>query len=216
MKAREQMPEWAQYVVQILMQALRERDPYTYGHCRRVSRNAKLLAAAAGLSEAEQAIVEFGSVFHDIGKMGIPDEILLKPGRLTDEQEKIMREHPVKSAEIVAPLEKVPFFKEVVPGILHHHERIDGLGYPFGLKGEQIPLHARIILIADTFDAMTTNRPYRKGMANEIAYKELRTFSGRQFDSQLVKVFLEAHPRWNAFEEEISEQFIARRFKKVA
>src|SRR6185503_18764924 len=98
------IPDWAYKVTQSLLQALKERDPYTYGHCRRVARNARLLAQAAGLSEDEQMAVEVASVFHDIGKMGIPDEVLLKPGRLSNEQEEIMRSHPVRSAEIVSPL----------------------------------------------------------------------------------------------------------------
>jgi HD-GYP domain-containing protein (c-di-GMP phosphodiesterase class II) len=210
------IPEWAQAVADTLMQAMRERDPYTYGHCRRVSRNARLLAEAAGLNETEQKVIEYSSMFHDLGKMGIPDTILLKPGRLTPEEEAIMREHPVKSAEIVSPLAKVPFFRATLPGIRHHHERMDGAGYPNGIAGENIPLTARIILIADTFDAMTTTRPYRQGLAHEIAYKELQTFAGRQFDPQLVKVFLQAHPHWMAPEEEITAEFVATRFRRVA
>jgi HD-GYP domain-containing protein (c-di-GMP phosphodiesterase class II) len=210
-----EIPDWAYAVAKTLMQALRERDPYTYGHCRRVARNARLLAEAAGLSEDEQRVIEYSSMFHDLGKMGIPDSILLKPGRLTEQEEAIMRAHPLKSAEIVSPLSQIPFFRATLPGIKHHHERIDGAGYPFGISGEQIPLHARIILIADTFDAMTTTRPYRKGLAFEIAYKELKTFAGRQFDEQLVKVFLQAHPKWGTLDEEITEEFVAAKFRRV-
>jgi len=210
------IPEWAQTLARTLMAALKERDPYTYGHCRRVSRNARLLAQAAGLSEFEQRVVEFSSMFHDLGKMGIPDKVLLKPGRLSPEEEEIMRAHPIKSAEIIQPLSSVPFFEALRPGVLHHHERMDGLGYPFGIKGDEIPVTARVILIADTFDAMTTTRPYRKGLAEEIAYKELRQFAGRQFDPQLVKVFLQAHPTWGQIEEEITEEFVRNHFKRVA
>jgi HD-GYP domain-containing protein (c-di-GMP phosphodiesterase class II) len=211
-----EVPEWAQYLAKTLMQAMRERDPYTYGHCRRVSRNARLLAAAAGLSENAQRVVEYSSLFHDLGKMGIPDTVLLKPGRLTPEEEKLMRDHPIKSAEIVQPLESIPFFRATLPGIKHHHERMDGAGYPYGITGDKIPLEARIILIADTFDAMTTTRPYRKGLAFEIAYKELTTFAGRQFDPDLVKIFLRAHPLWGKIEEEITEEFVASHFRRVA
>lgn len=210
--AWDTIPEWSEQVIQSLLKALRERDPYTYGHCRRVARNARLLAKAAGLSEYEQYTVEISSIFHDLGKLGIPDSILLKPGRLTPQEEAIMRAHPVKSAEIIQPLSSIPFFKSTLPGILHHHERIDGLGYPHRLKGEQIPLLARVILIADTYDAMTSTRPYRKALPNEVAYKELKLFSNRQFDEQLVKIFLQAHPTWGSIEEEISEEFV----KKVA
>jgi HD-GYP domain-containing protein (c-di-GMP phosphodiesterase class II) len=195
---------------------LKERDPYTYGHCRRVARNARLLAKAAGLNEYEQKVIEYSSMFHDLGKVGIPDSILLKPGRLTDHEEAIMRAHPIKSAEIIQPLSQVNFFRNTMPGILHHHERMDGLGYPDGVKGENIPLTARIILIADTFDAMTTTRPYRKGLANEIAYKELKTFAGRQFDAHLVEVFLKAHPGFGRLEEEITEEFVAAHFRRAA
>lgn len=212
----ESPSEWTFSVARALLQALRERDPYTYGHCRRVARNARMLAQAAGLNEREQEIVEYSSMFHDLGKMGIPDSILLKPGRLTDQEEEIMRLHPVKSAEIVQPLSHIPFFRSTLPGIRAHHERIDGRGYPDGLQGENIPLTARIILIADTFDAMTTTRPYRKGMAAEIAYKELVTFSGRQFDKHLVEIFIKAHPGWSEFEKEISAEFVAATFKRAA
>lgn len=211
-----EIPDWARTIALTLLQAVKERDPYTYGHCRRVARHASLLAGAAGLTHHDQQVIEYASMFHDLGKMGIPDSILLKPGRLTADEEAVMRAHPNKSAEIVQPLAHVGFFKQTLPGILHHHERIDGLGYPFGMKGEAIPLAARIILIADTFDAMTTTRPYRKGLAHEIAYKELVTFSGRQFDPALVKIFLQAHPKWGGLEEEITEEFVSARFKRVA
>jgi HD-GYP domain-containing protein (c-di-GMP phosphodiesterase class II) len=201
-------PDWIQLTTAALLEALKLRDPYTYGHCRRVGRNARLLAGAAGLNAFEQRIVEFSSIFHDLGKLGIPDSILLKPGRLTPEEEEIMKEHPVKSVEALTPLVSVPFFQATLPGIRSHHERIDGGGYPDRLVGDSIPLTARIILIADTFDAMTTTRAYRKGLPFDVAYKELRTFSGRQFDPTLVNVFLKAHPTWKAFDFDITEEFI--------
>ena len=207
--------EWLNSVARVMMNALRERDPYTYGHCRRVARYASMLAQAAGLNEFEQRVIEYSSLFHDLGKLGIPDSILLKPGRLTQEEAAIMREHPVKSAEIVTPLAHIPFFKATLPGIRSHHERVDGHGYPDCLKGDEIPLNARIILIADTFDAMTTSRPYRAGLPIDVAYKELKTFSGRQFDPQLVKVFLQAHPGWGHVEEEITAEFISTRFRRA-
>lgn len=214
--AWDQIPEWTTQVVSALLQALRERDPYTYGHCRRVARNARNLAAAAGLTAHDQQVIEVSSLFHDLGKLGIPDAVLLKPGRLSPREEAIMRAHPVKSAEIVSPLISVPFFKKTLPGILHHHERIDGRGYPHRLKGESIPLAARIILISDTFDAMTSTRPYRKALPFEIAYKELKQFSGRQFDEHLVKTFLKAHPTWGDLDREISDDFVAETFKRAA
>ncbi len=212
----DQLPDWAQLVTNSLLESLRLRDPYTYGHCRRVGRYSRLLARAAGLNEWEQRKVEHAALFHDLGKIGIPDRVLLKPGRLTEDEITIIKEHPIKSVEIIQPLTKLPFFEAMVPGILHHHERIDGCGYPYGLSGEDIPLIARIILIADTYDAMTTTRPYRKGMTESLAYKELKKFSGRQFDAHLVKVFLDAHPHWGKGEEEISEEFVAAHFRRAA
>ncbi|MBI2712660.1 MAG: HD-GYP domain-containing protein [Bdellovibrio sp.] len=211
-----EIPAWAEEVALTLLKALRERDPYTYGHCRRVARNARLLARAAGLSLREQIIIEYSSLFHDLGKIGIPDSILLKPGRLSPSEEAIMRTHPVKSAEIMDPLARVPFFRTLLPGIRHHHERMDGQGYPDHIQGDNIPLTARVILIADTYDAMTTNRPYRKGRAEEFAYKELKQFAGRQFDPHLVQIFLKSHPHWGQLEEEITEGFIASHFKRAA
>src|SRR4051812_22050177 len=152
------MPEWAKIVSVSLLEAMKERDPYTYGHSMRVARNARLLAQAAGLDLFEQKLIEYASMFHDLGKIGIPDRVLLKPSRLNEEEETIMRAHPVKSTEIIAPLTSIPFFKALVPGIRHHHERLDGAGYPDGIKGDEIPLMAKIIVIADIFDAMTTTR----------------------------------------------------------
>ncbi len=215
-QSQSQLPDWAQLTAQSLMEALRLRDPYTYGHCRRVSRHARLLAKAAGLNEWEQKKVEFAALFHDLGKLGIPDRVLLKPGKLSPDEETIIKEHPIKSVEIIQPLAKLPFFEATVPGVLHHHERVDGCGYPYGLSGDDIPVIARIILIADTFDAMTTTRPYRKGLGEDYAYKELQKFSGRQFDPQLVKVFLQAHPTWGKLEEEISEEFVSAHFRRAA
>lgn len=199
-----------------LLQAVKEKDPYTYGHCCRVARNARLLARAAGLSDKEQVQIEYASLFHDLGKMGIPDSILLKPERLTPQEEEVMRQHPIKSVEIVQPLAIVPFFRSMLPAIRSHHERIDGRGYPDQTAGEKIPLEARILLIADTFDAMTTSRPYRKGLPFEVAYKELVTFSGRQFDTHLAKIFLQSHPSWGDYDEEITEEFVASNFKRAA
>lgn len=195
--AWEDIPDWGSSVIDTLLQALRERDPYTYGHCVRVAENAKLLAKAAGLNEYETKIVEYSSIFHDLGKLSIPDSILLKPSRLTSEEQGIMRMHPMKGVEILKPLSHDPFFKSLLPGIRHHHERTDGRGYPDQISGESIPVVARIILIADTYDAMTTSRPYRKGLPAEVAYQELKTFAGRQFDTQLVDIFCDAHPQWD-------------------
>lgn len=210
------IPDWADQVMRSLLTALKERDPYTYGHCLRVARNARRLAQAAGLNEYEQTVIEYSSIFHDLGKIAIPDSVLLKPGRLTAEEQAIIRIHPIKSTEILQPLTIIPFFKDILPGVRHHHERLDGKGYPDRLAGDQIPIPARIILIADTFDAMTTTRPYRPGLPNAIAYRELKQFAGRQFDEQLVKTFCDAHRTWGEYEEEITEEFVSSNYKRAA
>lgn len=210
------IPDWAEKVMLSLLAALKERDPYTYGHCRRVARNASQLAKAAGLNAYEQKVIEYASIFHDLGKIAIPDSILLKPGRLTAEEQAVIRVHPIKSAEILQPLSLIPFFRDILPGVRHHHERLDGKGYPDRIAGDEIPMSARVILIADTFDAMTTTRPYRRGLPNEMAYKELKQFAGRQFDASLVKTFCEAHRTWGEYDEEITEEFVALNFKRAA
>lgn len=212
----DQIPDWAMLVAQSLLKAVKERDPYTFGHCKRVSRDARLLALAAGLNEEQARVMEFAALFHDLGKLSIPDKILLKAGPLTPEEDAIMRLHPERSIEILDPLRVVKFFNSTMPSILHHHERVDGAGYPHGLKKDQIPLGSRIMTIVDTFDAMTSNRPYRKALPNEVAYKELQHFSGRQFDTELVKVFLKAHPRWEEYDTEISENFLSPLYRKAA
>jgi HD-GYP domain-containing protein (c-di-GMP phosphodiesterase class II) len=155
-----------------------------------------MLAQAAGLDVFEQKLCEFAGLFHDVGKIGIPDNILNKPGKLTDHEFNVMKSHPEVSVEILNPLSRVEFYARLIPGVLHHHERFDGRGYPDGVKGEEIPLYSRIILVADTYDAMTSSRAYRKGLAPEIAYKELKDFAGRQFDPKLVEIFLSIHPQW--------------------
>lgn len=209
-------PEWVPQVAQSLMASLRERDPYSYGHCRRVARNARLLAKAAGFTDEQTRVIEYSALFHDLGKMGIPDSILLKVGKLSEEEERIMQSHVTRSIEILQPLSSIPFFRATLAGVRHHHERIDGLGYPDKLVGDEIPLVARLIVIVDTFDAMTTNRPYRKKLPSEIAYAELNKFAGRQFDPQLVKVFIESHKHWGKLEEEITEEFVAAHYKRAA
>jgi putative nucleotidyltransferase with HDIG domain len=195
------VPDWSLKVAHAIMEMVKAKDPETYHHCIRVSHGARLLAAAAGLSETEQKSVEFAGLFHDIGKVGIPDAVLLKPSKLTDDEYKLMMSHPVLSAQILKPLEEIDFFRRLLPGVLHHHERFDGQGYPNGVSGEGIPLASRMILIADTFDAMTAERPYRKGLPAEVAYAELKVYSSRQFDPRLVAIFLEVHPRRSEFAE---------------
>ena len=212
----ENVPDWAQAVAFTLLKALKERDHYTYGHSLRVARHATLLGKATGLSPETQNQVELASLFHDLGKIGVPDSVLLKPARLESSEEAIMREHPAKGVQILTPLSHIPMFAEILAGVRHHHERIDGGGYPDGLMGEEIPLASRIILIADTFDAMTTTRPYRNGLPLERAYNELVRFAGTQFDFQLVKIFVKAHPTWQTVEPEQVEEAIVAELRRAA
>lgn len=191
------IPDWSVEIAQTIMAKVKKKDGETFDHCVRVSRMARLLSDAAGLSEFESRIVEYAGLFHDIGKVGVPDDILMKPAKLTDSEYEVMKSHPVMSVEILKPISHIDFFAETIPGVRHHHERFDGRGYPDGLMGEKIPLASRIILVVDTFDAMTWSRPYRKGLPTEVAYKELIEFAGRQFDPRLVDVFLKVHPQWS-------------------
>ncbi len=194
--AWDDIPDWSEEVANSILTSVYNKDPFTYSHCCRVGAMSRHLAQAMGLNEFEQAVLEYSGLFHDVGKVAIPDSVLLKPGKLTGAEIEIMKSHPEKSAEIVQPLTHSPFFRFMIPGIRYHHERIDGGGYPFNMSGERIPLPARIICVVDTYDAMIHARPYRKPIAEEKVLKELKEFSGHQFDANLVNVFLEALPYW--------------------
>lgn len=202
----EEFPVWVKESILELLTQVKVVDVETFHHCSRVGTNSRLLARAAGLSEYDQKILEFSGLLHDIGKSKISPGVLLKPGRLDDDEMKHMKDHPVLSAEMMTSLTNFDFFKEVFPGVLHHHERLDGLGYPHGLEGDQIPLSARIVLIADTFDAMTSDRSYRKGLNKEAAFAELKKFSGQQFDPHLVQIFLSAFPFFERELEQIKQK----------
>ncbi len=181
--------ETCEMAVRSILHALDCKDHYTYGHSMRVAFYALTLGRELGLSEEELYDLELSALFHDIGKIGVPDSILLKEGPLTDEEFVTMKSHPVKSAEILHGFEP---FDAIAEYAKYHHERYDGKGYPDGLKGDDIPLFSRILLIADTFDAMTSSRPYRKGLPYEVAFEELERFAGSQFDPNLVKSFMQA------------------------
>lgn len=200
------IPAWALEASKTIMDQVRSRDQETFNHCVRVSRGCRLLAKSAGYGEAEQKVLEFAGLFHDIGKIAIPLEILNKPAKLTKEEYELMKSHPERSVQIMEPLQQVEFFKRLIPGVLYHHERFDGAGYPHGVYGEKIPMEARLILVVDTFDAMTADRAYRKGLPKEVAYKELSDCSGNQFDPRFVEIFLEAHPSWNKRDEKDFEE----------
>ena len=162
-------------------------DDYTRGHCRRVAGGATELARDAGLDEPELCWFRMGALLHDIGKNHVPRAILEKRGRLTDEEMAIVRQHPVSGAAMVSPL---PLPWDVLPMVLHHHERWDGAGYPDGLAGTAIPFTARILCIADVFDAMTTERPYSRAHTDEEAIRLMRALRGRMFDPELLDLFL--------------------------
>jgi putative nucleotidyltransferase with HDIG domain len=163
------------------------KDPYTGGHLWRVSRYANLLASAAGLENSEIARITLGGFLHDLGKIGTPDAILRKPDRLSDEEFAVIKTHPTVGLRMVAAH---PFASLVESAIVSHHERPDGKGYPQGLKGSALPLDARIIGICDTFDALTSARPYRRPMQLETALRIIEEGSGTQFDENLAPLFV--------------------------
>src|SRR4051794_33902820 len=175
-----------------LARTIEAKDPYTGGHTERVRDFAMLLAGEMGLSEEDLRAVEVGSVIHDIGKIGIPDGILTKPGRLTDEEFEKMRQHPEISSYIVSELDLPLIVQQMVRS---HHERWDGRGYPDGLAGEEIPLAARILTVADTVDAMTSNRSYRTALPIEKAVDEVRQLAGVQFCPKVAETFLRCYER---------------------
>lgn len=199
-----------------ILNELKQFDIVTYNHCVRVSHLSRFLAEAAELTEYEKLQAQFAGLLHDVGKMKIPLDVLHQPRKLTDEEYKQVKNHAVYSAELLEPLEHSHFFREVQLAVLHHHERLDGKGYPFGLEGEQIPYISRVILIVDTVDAMTQDRPYRKGLPLEVVYQELEKHAGTQFDPHLVKVFLAAYK--NLLQKDVSASVVnlTKRQKNVA
>jgi HD-GYP domain-containing protein (c-di-GMP phosphodiesterase class II) len=169
--------------VRALAEAIDGKDPYTRGHSERVCQYSVLIAQYMGLDDDEVEDIRIAAILHDVGKIGIEDRILKKPAALTEEEFTIMKSHPQKGANIMA---QIPQMKKYVPGMYYHHECIDGRGYPLGLKGEQIPMMARIISVADTFDAMTTNRPYQRAMTPDAAVTRIYAFSGTRYDPRVV------------------------------
>lgn len=175
-------------LLEALGDALDLKDNETEYHSRRVTAFTIAIASKMGLPKEEIKVIARGAFLHDIGKIAIPDGILNKPGKLTDEEMAVMREHAYSGYKM---LSKIPFLAEAAEIVHAHQERYDGTGYPRGLKSDQIPLGARIFSIADTLDAMTMDRPYRPAQSFHAARKEIELWSGRQFDPQIVKIFLE-------------------------
>lgn len=182
----EQLRETFFETAAALADTVEKRDPYTGGHTKRVMLYTAHIAEEMGLPEDEIANLRLAAILHDIGKVGIPDEILLKNGDLTPEEGETMRRHATIAAEIMGHVKKLG---PIMPGVRWHHERLDGSGYPDGLTAEELPLGARIVAVADAFDAMTTVRPYRDAMCVEEALDELKRCSGTQFDGDVVDAF---------------------------
>lgn len=168
--------------------AVEAKDEYTHGHSENVMKYTVVLAKKLGLSDSEIELVKYAGLLHDIGKIGISELILNKAGRLTNPEFDEIKKHPELGARIIAD---VPFLKALVPLVLHHHEFFTGGGYPSGIAGNEIPLGARILSVSDAYEAMTSNRPYRNALPQDVALDILKKESGRQFDPQIVKAFLE-------------------------
>ena len=179
-------------VVKSLSSAIDAKSPWTAGHSERVTKYALDIARHMGLTEKELKDLELAGLLHDVGKIGTYEAILDKPAKLTDEEQAIMRQHPAKGAEILAPIKQL---KDIIPAIKYHQEFYDGTGYPEGIAGEAIPLFARIIGVADTVDAMGADRPYRKGRPMDAIIAELKRCSGTQFDPKVVEGFLQVIER---------------------
>ena len=190
--------------LEALGDALDLKDAETEGHSKRVTAFTIAIARAMGLSGEKIRVIARGAFLHDIGKMAIPDAILLKPGALTEAETEIMREHCFRGYQM---LRKIPFLSEAAEIVYAHQERYDGTGYPRGLSGSSIPLGARIFSIADTLDAITSDRPYRAARSIQVARAEVERFSGRQFDPEMVNVFLDMPDTiWEDLRKEINSQ----------
>jgi HD-GYP domain-containing protein (c-di-GMP phosphodiesterase class II) len=178
--------------IQMLAGAVDEKDPYTRGHSDRVTRYSMLIAKEMKLDHTFMETLQVSAQLHDVGKIGIEDHILKKPGALTEEEFEVMKTHTTKGANILRPVTQLA---EMLPGIELHHEALDGRGYPYGLKGDQIPLLARVIAVADTFDALTTNRPYQQAHTPEQALQIIRNLAGKRLDPTAVEALLAVYAR---------------------
>ena len=172
-----------------LAAAIDGKDPYTRGHSERVSRFSVAIAQRMGLNDDEVEKIRISALLHDVGKIGIDDNILKKPAALTDEEYEVMKKHPQKGYKIMS---QIPAMKEFLPGMYMHHEMVDGKGYPQGLKGDEIPLMGKIVAVADTFDAMTTDRPYQKAMQFDVAVERIESMVNTRYDAEVVAAFTAA------------------------
>ena len=169
--------------IRMLGAAIDEKDPYTRGHSGRVAKYSIIIGEYMNLGTEELDRLRISALLHDVGKIGVDDRVLKKPGKLTDEEFELMKQHPTKGANIMRPVAQL---KDMLPGIELHHERMDGAGYPHGLTGDQIPMMARIIAVADTFDAITTNRPYQTAMDIQFARDRIHSLAISKFDPTVV------------------------------
>ncbi len=174
--------------IETLRYTVEARDTYTRGHSDRVAAFSVLIGRKLGLSDSALRTLRVGGLFHDIGKIGVPDSILLKGSKLSDDEYSEIKNHPSIGAHI---LSNASIFRDIIPIVKHHHEHFDGKGYPTQLAGENIPLFARIVAVADSFDAMTSKRTYRDSLSIDVVKNELRNNSGSQFDPKIVDVFLD-------------------------
>ena len=191
-RAAEENRELFMGSIQMLAGAVDEKDPYTRGHSDRVTRYSLLIAKEMNQPESFLEILRVSAQLHDVGKIGIEDHILKKPGALTEEEFEVMKTHTTKGANILRPVTQLA---EMLPGIELHHEALDGRGYPYGLQGDQIPLLARVIAVADTFDALTTNRPYQQAHTPEQALQIIKNLAGKRLDPTAVAALLAVYAR---------------------
>ncbi len=190
--------------IQTLRYTVEAKDSYTRGHSDRVSEFSVLIGKYLGLSEEEIKTLRIGGLFHDIGKIGVPDSILLKEGKLTDDEYSEIKNHPTIGAHI---LSTATIFQDIIPIVKHHHEKYDGFGYPGKLKGEEIPYFARIAAVADTFDAMTSKRTYRDALPLDVVISEITRCKGTQFDPKIADVFLDILEHHYEEVKEIQERY---------
>ena len=190
--------------IQTLRYTVEAKDSYTRGHSDRVSEFSVLIGKYLGLSEDEIKTLRIGGLFHDIGKIGVPDSILLKDGKLTDDEYSEIKNHPTIGAHI---LSTATIFQNIIPIVKHHHEKYDGFGYPGKLKGEEIPYFARIAAVADTFDAMTSKRTYRDALPLDVVISEITRCKGTQFDPKIADVFLDILEHHYEEVKEIQERY---------
>jgi HD-GYP domain-containing protein (c-di-GMP phosphodiesterase class II) len=202
MEHHEDLERFTVNMVCSLVSAIEEKDAYAKGHSRRVYQYANLIARHLGMAPEEIEALKWAALLHDIGKIGIPERVLNKPGKLTADEYELIKRHPMKGKTILEPIEHL---SRSMPAVAHHHERYNGTGYPEGLKGEQIPIAARILAVADTFDAITSSRSYRTPRSPLQAMQVLEKAAGTQLDARLVKIFKSAYHQKDRLPTELKE-----------